>query len=203
MAAVLGGCQSLHTNGRDEALSLPSEASALLALRTQQIIANESGVTDVIDPFGGAWALEKLTDELEEKANEMIAHVDRMGGMVAAIADGWPQREIEDAAWTAQRAMETKESVIVGVNEFVSDAHVPFELQATDPSLEPTQNERVASLRKKRDADAWRRALDEVRATAKTSENLMPKLVSAVQANATVGEVADVLRDVFGEYRPG
>lgn len=203
MAAVLGGCQSLHTNGRDEALSLPSGASALLALRTQQIIANESGVTDIIDPFGGAWALEKLTDELEEKALEMISHIDRMGGMVEAIAEGWPQREIEDAAWAAQRAMETKESIIVGMNEFVSEAHVPFELQTTDPALEPAQNARVASVRKRRDQDACQRALDAVGAAAKTDANLMPLLVAAVQANATVGEVADVLRDVFGEYRPG
>lgn len=201
LAAVMGGCQSLHTNGRDEALSLPTEASAILALRTQQIIANESGVTDVIDPFGGSWAIEQLTDELEAKAQSYLDKIDAMGGMVEAIARGYPQREIEDAAYAAQRAQEDKRQVIVGVNEFTSTAATPFETMKVDPSLEARQTERVAAFRKRRDADAARRAVDAVRTAAKGSGNLMPPIVEAVKSNATLGEIADALRDVFGEYR--
>lgn len=200
LAAVLGGCQSLHTNGRDEALSLPTEASAVLALRTQQIIAYESGVTNVIDPFGGAWALESLTDELEAKAVDYIRRVDEMGGMVEAIARGYPQREIEDAAFQAQKAMEEKDSIIVGVNEFTSQAHTPFELYKLDPALEPRQKERLAAFRKRRDNDATRRTLDALRQGTRGATNLMPLIVSAVKANTTLGEVADTLRDAFGEF---
>jgi methylmalonyl-CoA mutase N-terminal domain/subunit len=201
LAAVLGGCQSLHTNGRDEALSLPTEASAVLALRTQQIIANESGVTNIIDPFGGAWALEALTDELEAKAREYLKKIDDLGGMVEAIARGYPQREIEEAAFQAQKAQEDKRAVIVGVNEFTSQAHTPFELSRLDPALEPQQKARVQAFRKKRDSDAAKRTLDALGKAAKGTENLMPLIVASVKANATMGEIADVLRDVFGEYR--
>jgi methylmalonyl-CoA mutase N-terminal domain/subunit len=201
LAAVLGGCQSLHTNGRDEALSLPTEASAVLALRTQQIIANESGVTDIIDPFGGSWALEALTDELEAKAVDYIRKVDDMGGMVEAIARGYPQKEIEDAAYQAQRAMEDKRAVIVGVNEYVSNAETPFELYKLDPRLETQQRERLAAFRSRRDADAQRRAIDELRVGARGTGNLMPLIVAAVKAHATLGEIADALRSEFGEYR--
>jgi methylmalonyl-CoA mutase N-terminal domain/subunit len=203
LAAVVGGAQSLHTNGRDEALSLPTEAAAVLALRTQQIIANESGVTDIIDPFGGAWALEALTDELEAKANAYLEKIDSMGGMVEAIARGYPQREIEDAAFRAQRAVEEKKEIIVGVNEFQSHAETPFELYRVNPELEVRQKERLAAFRKRRDSDAARRAVDVVREKAKTQENLLPSIVAAVHANATLGEIADSLRDVFGEYRGG
>jgi len=201
LAAVAGGCQSLHTNGRDEALSLPTEASAILALRTQQIIANESGITDIIDPFGGSFALERLTDELEAKATDYLAKIDEMGGMVEAIARGYPQREIEDAAYDAQRAMEEKRQVIVGMNEFVADKEAPFETMKVDPRLEEQQKERVAAFRARRDSDASRRAVDAVREAAKGSDNLMPHIVAAMKAHATMGEVADALRDVFGEYR--
>ena len=201
LAAVLGGCQSLHTNGRDEALSLPTETSAILALRTQQIIAHESGVTDVIDPFGGAWALEKLTDELEEKANDYLARVDGLGGMVEAIASGYPQREIEEAAFQAQRAQEEKRQVIVGVNEFVAKSETPFETMRIDPKLEGEQQERVRAFRRSRDSDLAKRAVDGVRAGARGPDNLMPLLVSAVKAGGTLGEIADALREVFGEYR--
>jgi methylmalonyl-CoA mutase N-terminal domain/subunit len=201
LAAVLGGCQSLHTNGRDEALSLPTEASAVLALRTQQIIAHESGITDVIDPFGGAWALETLTDELEARAGEYLRKIDDMGGMVEAIARGYPQREIEDAAFQAQRAVEEKRQIIVGVNEFVSEAKTPFELYRVDPSLEPQQIERVIAFRKRRDPSASARALEALQIGARGTANLMPLIVAAVKAHATLGEIADALRPVFGEYK--
>jgi methylmalonyl-CoA mutase, N-terminal domain len=201
LAAVVGGCQSLHTNGRDEALSLPTEAAAVLALRTQQIIAHESGVTDVIDPFGGAWALEQLTDELEAKATDYIRRIDDLGGMVEAIARGYPQREIEEAAFQAQRALEEKRTVVVGVNEFVTTDKVPFEVMQVDPRLEARQKERLAAFRSRRDVDAAKRAVEAVRAAAKGEANLMPVIVAAVQANATLGEIADALREVFGEYR--
>jgi methylmalonyl-CoA mutase N-terminal domain/subunit len=201
LAAVMGGCQSLHTNGRDEALSLPTEASAILALRTQQIIANESGVTDIIDPMGGSWAIERLTDELEARADDYLRKIDDMGGMVEAIARGYPQREIEDAAYEAQRAQESKAQIIVGVNEFTSNAETPFETMRVDPSLEARQKGRVAEFRRRRNDDAARRSVDAVRAAAKGSANLMPTIVDAVKADATLGEIADALRDVFGEYR--
>ena len=201
LAAVLGGCQSLHTNGRDEALSLPTEASAILALRTQQIIANESGVTDIIDPFGGAWALEQLTDELEAKAQDYLAKIDAMGGMVEAIARGYPQREIEDAAYDAQRAQETKRNIVVGMNEFTTTGEPPFESMKVDPNLETQQKARVAEFRRRRDSDAARRSVDALRDAARGNANLMPLIVTAVKANATLGEIADALRDVFGEYR--
>jgi methylmalonyl-CoA mutase N-terminal domain/subunit len=201
LAAVAGGCQSLHTNGRDEALSLPTEASAILALRTQQIIANESGITDVVDPFGGAWALEQLTDELEAKAVDYISKIDAMGGMVEAIARGYPQREIEDAAYDAQRAQEEKRSIVVGVNAFTAASEAPLETMRVDPQLEARQVERLAAVRRRRSSDGALRAVDAVRAAAKGEINLMPLIVDAVRQDATLGEVADALRDVFGEYR--
>jgi methylmalonyl-CoA mutase N-terminal domain/subunit len=201
LAAVLGGAQSLHTNGRDEALSLPTEGAAVLALRTQQIIANESGVTDIIDPFGGAWALESLTDELEAKANAYLQKIDALGGMVQAIARGYPQREIEDAAFQAQRAIEEKKSVIVGVNEFAGQADAPIELYRMNPALEAQQCARLSTFKQRRNSDETRRALDAITATARTEANLMPPIVAAVQAHATLGEIADALRSVFGEHR--
>lgn len=201
LSAVLGGAQSLHTNGRDEALALPTEASALLALRTQQIIAHESGVTDVIDPFGGSWALEKLTDELEARADDYIRKIDDMGGMVEAIARGYPQREIEDAAYQYQRAVEEERSVIVGVNRFTGGEAAPLELHRVDPALEERQKARLADFRKKRDEQAANRALDALETAAKGEENLMPRIVEAVKAKATLGEVADRLRNIFGEHR--
>lgn len=203
LAAVLGGCQSLHTNGRDEALALPTEASALLALRTQQIIAHESGVTDIIDPFGGAWALEQLTDELEGKAEEYIQKIDDMGGMVEAIARGYPQREIEDAAFQYQRAIEEKRSVIVGVNRFEGGAQADQELHKLDPALEAQQVEQLQAFRKHRNNDQTQRALDALSKAARGEENLMPFIVESVRSRATLGEIADRLREVFGEYQPG
>jgi methylmalonyl-CoA mutase N-terminal domain/subunit len=203
LAAVLGGAQSLHTNGRDEALALPTEASARIALRTQQIIAHESGVADIIDPLGGSYALEALTDDLEAKALAYLAKIDAMGGMVEAIARGYPQREIEDAAFQYQREIEDKTRIIVGVNEFASKGEVPIEVLKVDPKLEDEQAARVKAFRKGRDARAAERALDDLKRAAKGEDNLMVPIVSAVKARATLGEIADAMRTVFGEHGRG
>jgi len=199
-AAVLGGCQSLHTNSRDEALALPTEASARIALRTQQIIAHESGVCDVIDPLGGAYALEALTDELEARAVEYLRRIDEMGGMVEAIGKGFPQREIEDAAYAYQRDVEDKRRVIVGVNEFVAEKEAPMETLRVDPRLEERQIARLRDFRARRDSGAARAALDALRRTAEGDGNLMPPIVAAVKARCTLGEIADGLRQTFGEH---
>jgi methylmalonyl-CoA mutase N-terminal domain/subunit len=200
LAAVLGGTQSLHTNSRDEALGLPTESSALLALRTQQIIANESGVADVIDPLGGAWAIEALTDEIQGKAEEYIAKIDGMGGMVEAISKGYVQREIQDAAYAWQRQVEDKAQVVVGVNAYKT-AEPPVTVMRVDPALEAAQVARLRDFRARRDGTATRQAVDAVREGAKGTDNLMPLILAAVKARATLGEISDALRDVFGEYR--
>jgi methylmalonyl-CoA mutase N-terminal domain/subunit len=200
LAAVLGGTQSLHTNSRDEALGLPTESSALLALRTQQIIANESGVADVIDPLGGAWAIEALTDDIQGKAEEYIAKIDGMGGMVEAISKGYVQREIQDAAYAWQRQVEDKAQVVVGVNAYKT-AEPPVTVMRVDPALEAAQVARLQDFRARRDGTATRQAVDAVREGAKGTDNLMPLILAAVKARATLGEISDALRDVFGEYR--
>ena len=200
-AAVLGGCQSLHTNGRDEALSLPTEASARLALRTQQIIAYESGVCDFIDPLGGSFALETLTDELEAKAVDYLRRIDEMGGMVEAISRGYPQREIEEAAYTAQRELEDKQAIVVGMNEFKVENDPPFDTLRVDPRLEEEQVVRLRAFRSARDNTAATSAVSDLKkAAAGTSENLLPRIVTAVKARATLGEIANAMRDVFGEH---
>ena len=199
-AAVLGGCQSLHTNGRDEALSLPTESSARLALRTQQIIASESGVADLIDPLGGAYALEALTDALEEKAQVYLRRIEEMGGMVEAIGNGYPQREIEEAAYTYQREIEEKSRVIVGVNEFQVSGEPPFETMKVDPQLEERQVVKLRAFRAARSQAATTAALSELKTAAQGSENLMPRIVAAVKVRATLGEIANALREVFGEH---
>jgi methylmalonyl-CoA mutase N-terminal domain/subunit len=200
LSAVLGGTQSLHTNSRDEALGLPTESSALLALRTQQIIANESGVADVIDPLGGSWAIEAMTDEIEGKAVEYIEKIDGMGGMVEAIDKGYVQREIQDAAYAWQRQVEDKEQVVVGVNAYKT-AEPPVTVMRVDPALEAAQVARLKAFRAARDSTAAKQAVDAVRAGAKGTENLMPLILAAVKAHATLGEISDAMRDVFGEYR--
>ena len=200
LAAVLGGCQSLHTNSRDEALSLPTEASARIALRTQQIIASESGVCDFIDPLGGSWALESLTDQLEAKAVEYLRKIDEMGGMVEAISHGYPQREIDDAAYAAQKAVEEKKEIVVGVNEFTVEGEPPFEMLRIDPALEEQQAARVRAFRRQRDAAAATRTLSDLKRAAEGSENLVPRIVAAVKARATLGEIANSMREVFGEH---
>jgi len=202
-AAVMGGCQSLHTNSRDEALALPSEQAARIALRTQQIVAHESGAADLVDPLGGAYALEALTDELEEKAIAYLTRIDSMGGMVQAIASGYPQREIEEAAYRYQKEIEDKQRVIVGVNEFVSEGEAPFDTMKVDPRLEEQQVERLRAFRAARSQDAAQRALSDLKRAAQGTQNVLPHIVSAVKARSTLGEIANALREVFGEHGRG
>jgi methylmalonyl-CoA mutase N-terminal domain/subunit len=202
LAAVLGGCQSLHTNSRDEALALPSAASARLALRTQQIIAHESGVGDIVDPLGGAYAIEHLTDELEARADQYLRRIDELGGMVEAIRKGYPQQEIQESAYQAQRALESKQSIVVGVNELVTEEPPPADLLRVDESVQERQAARLKQLRVERRNEATRRALAAVRSGARTDgENLLPLILDAVKAEATLGEISDALREVFGEHR--
>jgi methylmalonyl-CoA mutase N-terminal domain/subunit len=200
LAAVLGGTQSLHTNSRDEALGLPTEESARIALRTQQIVANESGVADVIDPLGGSYAIESLTDEIEERARVYVEKIDGMGGMVQAISKGYVQREIQEAAYAWQKKVEAKEQVVVGVNAFRAD-DPPVTVMKVDPALEERQIASLKAFRARRNGTAARQALDAVRAAAKGKDNLMLPILAAVKAEATLGEVSDALREVFGEYR--
>jgi methylmalonyl-CoA mutase, N-terminal domain len=202
LAAICGGTQSLHTNAHDEALSLPSETAARLALRTQQVIAEESGVASVVDPLGGAFAVESLTDAIEEQATQLIAEIDRLGGMLTAIENGWVQREIHRSAYRAQRELESGERRVVGVNchtdENGGGAAPAF---ALDPALEAEQRARVQKARASRSAAAVDRALGEVSRTAESDQNLMPALIAALRAGASIGEVSDALRAVFGVYR--
>jgi methylmalonyl-CoA mutase N-terminal domain/subunit len=203
LAAVLGGTQSLHTNGKDEALALPTAESAKLALRTQQIIGYESGVTDVVDPLAGSYYVESLTNELIDRASALIAEVDALGGSIAAIESGWMQRRIADSAYRAQQAIERGESVVVGVNRFAEEdtGRVQIPLQRIDERVEHDQVERLRALRAGRDEAAVRAHLEDVRHAAAANENLMPHLIDAVDARATLGEICDVLRGVFGVYR--
>ncbi|MCI0673404.1 MAG: methylmalonyl-CoA mutase family protein [Myxococcaceae bacterium] len=202
LAAVLGGAQSLHTNSRDEALALPSAEAARLALRTQQVIAYESGVADTIDPLGGSFAIEQMTDELEAKAEEYIRKIDDMGGMVEAIRKGFPQQEIQDAAFQAQRDVEQKRAVVVGVNAFQVQEPPPSGLLKVDETVERAQTERLKALRQRRDNAAAARAVNALRDAAKTPDaNLIPLIFDAVKTYATLGEISDAMRDVFGEHR--
>ena len=202
LSAVLGGTQSLHTNGFDEALGLPTEASARLALRTQQIIAHETGVVDTVDPLAGSWFVESLTDELERAAASILSEVDDAGGAVAAIEVGLPQRRIEDSAYLAAKRLEAGEDVIVGVNRYQLDVDDPIPVAEVDPASERDQVGRLAALRAERDQAAVERLLEDVRRVARGDGNLLPPMKAALAAEATLGEVSDVLRDVFGTYRP-
>ena len=193
LAAVLGGTQSLHTNSLDEAWALPTEAAATIALRTQQIIAYESGVTNTADPFGGSYFVETLTNEIERGACDYIEKIDALGGMVAAIERGYPQREIADAAYRYQVAVDRKEKIIVGVNEYVADEK-PIEMLQIDESVAAQQAERLRKLRAERSNEEVERRLDALRQAAAGTENLMPYLFEAVKAYATLGEICDALR---------
>ncbi len=201
LAAVLGGAQSLHTNARDEALALPTEESARLALRTQQVIAHESGVTNTVDPAGGAYSIESLTDQIEAQAQALIERIDAMGGMVRAVEQGFVQREIQNAAYQYQREIESGRRVIVGVNRYQTAQDTPIPILRIDPALEQAQVERVERLRASRDAARARRALDQVERVARTDENLLPAILEAVESYATLGEISDRLRAAFGEYQ--
>ena len=203
LAAVLGGTQSLHTNGKDEALALPTEQSVRTALRTQQILAHESGAADTIDPLAGSYYVESLTDGIEEDAFEILEEVDRRGGMLEAVKSQWVQRQIQDVAFERQREIEEGDRVIVGVNEFEVDEEPEMDLEEVDPEQEQNQRERLSEVKADRDGDAVDDALASLREAAQGSENVMPHIVDAVKAYATVQEVSDVLRDEFGEYKPG
>jgi len=202
LAAVLGGAQSLHTNSKDEALALPSENSALLALRTQQLIAYESEVTDTIDPLGGSYYLETLTNELEQRTREYLNKIDDMGGAIAAIERGFMQREIHDAAFAYQREIEAKERIVVGVNNFTSGYEPPGEILKVNPAIEEKQRSRVAQVRTERDQQAAQKSLARIEQVAREGSNLMPPIIDAVRAWATLGEISDAMRRVFGEYQP-
>jgi methylmalonyl-CoA mutase, N-terminal domain len=202
LAAVLGGTQSLHTNSYDEALGLPTEEAARIALRTQQVIAHESGVADFIDPLGGSYAVEALTDEIEKRAQAYLDEIEKMGGMVHAIERGYPQKEIERRAYEHQRAVEAKERIVVGVNEYTLESEDPIPVAKIDPALEREQCQRLAALRAKRNAAEHARALQALDDAAVGTANLLPPIVGAVKALATVGEIADVMRKRFGEYHP-
>jgi methylmalonyl-CoA mutase N-terminal domain/subunit len=203
LAAVLGGTQSLHTNGKDEALSLPTERSVRTALRTQQILAHESGAADTIDPLAGSYYVESLTDDLEEAARDLIEAVDERGGMRRSIEEGWVQREIQDVAYERERAKDAGDRIIVGVNAYEADEEEPVDIAEVDETLERQQQERLEALRAERDEGAVEAALDAVRTAAAGDENLMPPLIDAVSAEATTGEICDAMRAEFGEYEPG
>ncbi len=201
LAAVLGGAQSLHANALDEALALPTEDAALLALRTQQIIAQETGVANTVDPVAGSYAIEKLTDEIEADARDYIAKIDAMGGMLRAIEAGYVQQEIQKSAYEYQRAVESDEQVVVGVNRFQAEEERPIPTLRIDPEIERTQIARLNALRARRNAVKSRVALEEVERRARGTENLMPAILTAVESYATVGEISDALRRAFGEYQ--
>jgi methylmalonyl-CoA mutase, N-terminal domain len=201
LAAVLGGTQSLHTNSKDEALALPTEESVTVALRTQQIIAHESGVTNTIDPLAGSFYVEKLTDELEEEALAYIEKIDEMGGMVAAIEQGWVQREIERAAYDYGQSVERQERIVVGVNKFQTDKDLPMDLLKIDEEVGRSQVERLTKVKSERDQARVDEALRQIEQGAKSDVNLMPLILDAVRAYASVGEISNALRGVFGEYQ--
>ena len=201
LAAVLGGTQSLHTNSMDEALALPTESAARLALRTQQVIAYESGVVETADPLGGSYAIEHLTDEIEEHALEYLKKIDTMGGMLRAIETGYVQREIQEAAYRYQKAVEAQEQVVVGVNRFQLEEEPAVNVLRIDPALEQAQVERVRALRERRNTSAVTNALAKLQQAATTDENLLPRILECVEAYATVGEISNTLREIWGEYR--
>lgn len=201
LAAVLGGTQSLHTNSYDEAIALPTELSAMIALRTQQIIAYESGVADTIDPLGGSYVIEAMTNEIERRAMEYIEKIDQMGGMIKAIESGYVQKEIHESAYKYQLAVERGEEIIVGVNKFQIQEETRIgEILKVDPELEKKQKERLKKLKERRDNEKVRKLLNKIKEVASTDENLFPYVLEAVKAYATVGEISNALREVFGEY---
>lgn len=200
MSAVLGGTQSLHTNSMDEALALPSEQAVQVALRTQQIIAYETGVADTVDPLAGSYYIEKLTDEIEARAQAYIDTIEKMGGPVVAVEKGYIQKEIQESAYRYQKEIESNERIIVGLNKFQVQEEKPKELLKVDPTVRDKQIERLKELKSQRDAAAVSQALAAVKEAAQTGANLMPPIISAVRALATLGEICDTLRDVFGEY---
>jgi methylmalonyl-CoA mutase N-terminal domain/subunit len=203
LAAVLGGTQSLHTNSFDEALALPSAKAARLALRTQQVIAYESDLTATADPFAGSYAIESMTDEIESAAATLMDRIEEMGGAAAAIERGFQKGEIEGAAYQVAREIDEGDRVIVGVNRFTADGEEPYQPLRVDPSIEAEQAERLARLRQQRDSAAAGRAVSALKSAAEGTGNVLYPLRDALRADATLGEVCDALRDVWGEYQPG
>jgi len=201
LAAVLGGAQSLHTNSKDEALAIPTQDAARLALRTQQIIAHESGVINTVDPLGGSYAIESLTDQIEQQVNEHLSRIESAGGMLAAIESGWVQGQIHESAYKYQQSIETKERVIVGINEFRIDEETKIPIHMGDPAIEAAQIQGLSRSRADRDLAAAQSAVARLEAVARGSDNLMPHIVAAVEAYASVGEISDAFRRVHGEYR--
>jgi len=202
LAAVLGGTQSLHTNSFDEALCLPTEESVRVALRTQQIIAYESGVANTVDPMGGSYYVESLTNEMEEKAMEYIQRIDDMGGAIAAIEKGFFQKEIADSAYKYQREVDEKKRILVGCNEYtIEEEKCPIELLRVDPNVEKEQVARLQKLKRERDNRKVKQVLEKLHYAAEKDENLMPTIIEAVKAYVTLGEITEVLRKVYGEYK--
>jgi methylmalonyl-CoA mutase, N-terminal domain len=201
LAAVLGGAQSLHTNSKDEALAIPTADAARLALRTQQIIAHESGIINTVDPVGGSYAIENLTDQMEEEVTQYLEKIDSAGGMLTAIESGWVQGQIHEAAYKYQQSIERKERIIVGVNEFRIDEEQKIAIHLGDPAVQAAQIESLSNVRLTRDSNVARLAVERLDKAAKGSENLMPHIVEAVEAYATIGEISDAFRRVHGEYR--
>jgi len=202
LAAVLGGTQSLHTNSFDEAIALPSEKAARLALRTQQVLAFETDVTETVDPFAGSYVVESLTDGVEAAATRLIEQIDKMGGAVAAIEQGFQKAEIERSAYQVQLGIESGERTVVGVNKFTTDEHEHYTPLRVNPAIEEEQGERLAQLRAARDNDEVLRLLQAIRDAANGPDNLLYPMKEALRAHATVGEVSDALRDVWGQYVP-
>jgi len=202
MAAVLGGAQSLHTNSKDEALSLPTPASALTALRTQQIIAYETGVANVVDPFGGSYYIEDLTKQIEDEVQVYLARIDKLGGAIAAIESGFIQKEIQESAYEYHQAVETKGRVVVGVNSFMDDASEPIAIQRIDAAIENRQVERLRKVREARDEEKVNHCLSKLEEAARGNDNLVPRIADAVAEYATVGEISNTLRRAFGKFRP-
>jgi methylmalonyl-CoA mutase N-terminal domain/subunit len=200
LAAVLGGTQSLHCNGRDEALALPTEDSATLALRTQQVILHESGVGNTADPVGGSYAIEAFTSQLEREAADLMAAIEAQGGAIAAVESGYTQHQIQESAYRAQQSIDRGETVVVGVNRFASDARIQDVFQL-DPEVERRQIERLRQVRAGRSETAWHTALGGVDQAARDGSNLVPPIIAAVESRATLGEIADALRRIFGEYQ--
>jgi len=201
LAAVLGGTQSLHTNAMDEALALPTEDAARIALRTQQVIAHESGVADMADPLGGSYAIEHLTNEIEDRASNYLERIDALGGMLRAIETGYVQKEIQESAYRCQRAIETEEAIVVGVNRFKSKEETPIETLRIDPAIEQQQVERLRAVRSGRDSAAVDSALTKLEEAARGNENVLPRILECVEAHTTVGEISNRFREVWGEYK--
>jgi methylmalonyl-CoA mutase N-terminal domain/subunit len=201
LAGVMGGVQSLHTNSMDETLALPTEQAVMVALRTQQVIAEESGVTNTVDPLGGSWAIEALTDKMEKEAFTYINRIDELGGIIRAIDIGYPQKEIADAAYRYQQQLDSKEKVIVGVNKYALPEERPMDILKIDHDVEERQVEKVRKVKRERDSAKARDLLGRVHAAARNGNNLMPHLIEAVKNHVTLGEISDVYREVFGVYR--